>query len=332
MIIKGKPIRDFSLKVNTLFRGLICLLLLLFLVNLQTLTDSLAASAHALKKLSLVPQQAVAVESPPKPVRGPAGGPEPLGEPAPEAGALAPEVGSMTPEIAALRQAALARFASKFNFPNSVEFFSVASQEDWLFSPATVKAQDNVLNLTTCGYYTAKNALGLARERVPFMVELVYDFMQKTYSLSGYFKDDRAHYYQFEGRKKPLELNRNRFQSKWKVACAPVVMGAFDDILTQASAVRYAPDATVDRKRQVNYFDRRVQAEIDQCVEDATLAEQIPASSERQSLCLLRAQCHYLAEMSDSQCEPVSKTCRDHQNASLCQTATALTDETPHRS
>ncbi|MEJ2762775.1 hypothetical protein VV869_02045 [Photobacterium sp. MCCC 1A19761] len=330
MIIKGKPIRDFSLKVNTLFRGLICLLLLLFLVNLQTLTDSLAASAHALKKLSLVPQQAVAVESSPAPVRESAGVLESFGEPAPEA--VAPEVGSMAPEIAALRQAALERFASKFNFPNSVEFFSVASQEDWLFSPATVKAQDNVLNLTTCGYYTAKNALGLARERVPFMVELVYDFMQKTYSLSGYFKDDRAHYYQFEGQKKPLELNRNHFQSKWKVACAPVVMGEFDDILTQASAVRYAPDPAVDLKRQFNYFDRRVQDEIDQCVGDAALAEQITTSSERQSLCVLSAQCQYLAEMSDSQCEPVSKTCRDHQNASLCQTAKALTDETPHRS
>lgn len=325
MIIKGKPIRDFSLKLNTLFRGLICLLLLLFLVNLHALTDSLAASAHALKQLSLVPQPAAPRDLQPEQRKAPATQPEPVTE-------SAQDTTTVDEDVSALREAALDRFASKFNFPNSVEFYSVASHEDWMFSPTTVKAQDNVLNLTTCGYYTAKNALGLARERVPFMVELVYDFMEKTYSLSGYFKDDRAHYYQFEGRKKPLELSRLRFQSKWKVACEPVVIGAFDDILAQATAGRFTPDQDRGQQRQLNFFDRQVQAEIARCTGDQALTGQVPSASERQSLCLLSAQCHYLEGMSDSQCEPVSKACRSEHGSLLCQTAGARTDDSQHRS
>ena len=312
MIIKGRPVRDFSLKLNTLFRGVGCLLLLLLLINLYKVSDTLSDSAAALQQLSLPASPAhgaltrsqASLQAPSEEI-----------EPSPEASV--PAV-SIDDEISQLRQAALVRFASKFNYPNSVEFFSLSSTENWMFSPSKVRERDNVLHLTSCGYYTAKNAMGLARQRVPFIVELVYDFMNQQYSLSGYFKDDRSHYYQFEASKKPVELARNRFQNKWDLACKELNIGKYDDILSVASVGRFVPDAEMTFKRQLNAFDGAVQREILSCIEDEVLSTSVPEVAERQNLCLLDAQCSISDGVADSKCELVNKACSGADKSQLC--------------
>lgn len=312
MIIKGKPVRDFSLKLNTLFRGLGCLLLLLFLINLHALTETLSNSALALQQLALPTSSDGDVLPVPQ---------EPL--PTPPVEVAQPEV--MTPindEIAELKQAALVRFANKFNFPNSVEFYSLASSENWMYSPATVKEKDNVLNLTTCGYYAAKNAMGLARERVPFIVDLVYDFLNQKYSVHGYFKDDRSQYYQFDSHKKPVELGRSRFNNKWDVACKPLNVEKFDDILSVATVGRFKPNEDTAFKRQLNAFDDNVQKEIMSCVKDEELSASVPGLADRKNLCLINVQCNVLDGMAKGQCELVNKTCSGDDKSLLCKTAT----------
>lgn len=318
MIIKGKPVRDFSPTLNTFFRGLGCLLLLLLLINLYKITDNLSDSALALQQLKLsdsieqrsdpaaVPTEAIPTEAVPEVI--------PQTVPSPSI----PPAASIDEEILALRQAALVRFSEKFNYPNSVEFYGLASNENWMFSPATVKEKDNVLNLTTCGYYTAKNAMGLARERVPFIMDLVYDFMNQKYSLSGYFQDDRSHYYQFDGRKKPVELARNRFRNKWELACKPLDIDKYDDILSGASLGRFEPNDATTFKRQLNAFDATVQKEILSCIEDEALSASVPGLAARQNLCLLEAQCSILGEVVGGKCELVNKACADDGKALLC--------------
>ncbi|MCW8331607.1 hypothetical protein MD588_22675 [Photobacterium sp. SDRW27] len=310
MIIKGKPVRDFSLKLNTLFRGLGCLLLLLLLINLYKVSASLSSTALLLQ------QSAVPAGSGEETLMMPA---EPLQPPA-EALIQSAEVTTTDEDpIVELRQAALTRFANKFNFPNSVEFYSLSSNENWMFNPATVREKDNVLNLTTCGYYAAKNAMGLARERVPFIVDLVYDFLNKKYSVHGYFEDDRSRYHQFNGNKKPVELSRSRFKNKWDVNCKPLNVDKYDDILSLASVGRFVPTEEMTFKRQLNAFDENVQKTIASCIDDEVLSASVPALAERQKLCLVNAQCSVLDGMAQDKCELVKQSCADNKQSLLCQ-------------
>ena len=310
MIIKGKPVRDISLKLNTLFRGLACLLLLLFLINLQSLTATLSSSALSLQQLTVTTGSddkslPVAETSVQKPVPD----------------AIQPEA-PVEEEIVELRQAALVRFSNKFNYPNSVEFYSLASSENWMFSPATVREKDNVLNLTTCGYYAAKNAMGLAREREPFIVDLVYDFLNQRYSVHGYFKDDRANYHQFDGSKKPVELSRNRFKNKWDVTCKPLNVEKFDDILSVASIGRFEPSEEMAFKRQLNAFDNTVQNKIASCIKDKALISSVPSLVERKNLCLINAQCSIQNDGAGNKCDLVNKACSGDTKSQLCKTNT----------
>lgn len=315
MIIKGKPVRDLSFKLNTLFRGVGCLLLLLLLMNLHTVTDNLSNSAFALQQLTLPASAGEKPSSLPE---------EPLATSSEENTPSSEAITAVEDEMFELRQAALVRFANKFNFPDSVEFYSLASSENWMFSPATVMEKDNVLNLTTCGYYAAKNAMGLSRERVPFIVDLVYDFLNKKYSVYGYFKDDRARYYQFDGSKKPVELNRNRFRNKWDVACKPLNVDKYDDILSLATVGRFEPKEDITFKRQLNAFDNKVQEEIASCVEDETLTASVSGLSTRKNLCLINAQCSILEGVAKSKCNLVNQTCSGDDKSLLCKTTTKI--------
>lgn len=320
MIIKGKPVRDISLKLNTLFRGLACLLLLLFLINLQSLTATLSSSALSLKQLTV----ATSSDDKSLPIAE-----TPVITPVPES--TQPEAITMSAEeeIVELRQAALVRFANKFNYPNSVEFYSLASSENWMFSPATVREKDNVLNLTTCGYYAAKNAMGLARGREPFIVDLVYDFLNQRYSVNGYFKDDRANYHQFDGSKKPVELSRNRFRNKWDVACKPLNVEKFDDILSVASIGRFEPSEEMSFKRQLNAFDDTVQNEVASCIKDKALISSVPGLAARKNLCLINAQCNIQDGEAGNKCDLVNKACSGDTKSLLCKTSIneAITNE-----
>ncbi|MGF1733166.1 hypothetical protein [Photobacterium kasasachensis] len=324
MIIKGKPVRDMSLKLNTLFRGLGCLLLLLFLVNLHSLTDTLSNSALSLQKLTTAmgpgSKASVVAEA-----AEPAVAETALADKAP----IEEKATTFEDEVVELREAALVRFANKFNFPNSVEFYSLASSENWMFSPVTVKNKDNVLNLTTCGYYAAKNAMGLAREREPFIIDLVYDFLNQRYSVHGYFKDDRANYHQFNGTKKPVELSRNRFKNKWDVACKPLNVEKFDDILSVATLGRFEPDAEMAFKRQLNAFGANVKSEIETCITDETLIASVPKLATRKDLCLANAQCTILDGGVGGKCDVVKKACSSDAASQLCQTTgEAITSKT----
>ncbi|MGF1759632.1 hypothetical protein L4D76_17160 [Photobacterium sagamiensis] len=313
MIIKGKPVRDFSLKLNTLFRGVGCLLLLLLLINLNTITEKLSKSAFALQQLTVSASSGEALSLIPEAA---------LATPSEESTQPGEATTAGEDEIFELRQAALVRFANKFNFPDSVEFYSLASSENWMFSPATVMEKDNVLNLTTCGYYAAKNAMGLARDRVPFIVDLVYDFLNQKYSVHGYFKDDRARYYQFDGIKKPVELNRNRFKNKWDVACKPLNVDKYDDILSLATVGRFEPKEDIAFKRQLNAFDDQVQNEIVSCVEDEVLTASVSGLSARKNLCLINAQCSILEGVAKSKCDLVNQTCSGDDKSLLCKATT----------
>ncbi|PSW04075.1 hypothetical protein [Photobacterium lipolyticum] len=311
MIIKGKPVRDFSLKLNTLFRGLGCLLLLLLLINLHTITDNLSNSAFALQQLTVPASSGEAL---------PPISEDPLATSSEASAQPGEATTSAEDEIVELRQAALARFANKFNYPGSVEFYSLASNENWMFSPATVMNKDNVLNLTTCGYYSAKNAMGVAGERVPFIVDLIYDFLNQKYSVHGYFEDERSRYYQFDGSKKPVELNRNRFRNKWDVACKPLKVDKYDDILSLATVGRFEPRDDTTFKRQLNAFDDKVQEEIASCVEDEVLTASVSGLSARQNLCLFNAQCSILEGVAKSKCDLVNQTCSGDDKSLLCKT------------
>jgi len=313
MIIKGKPVRDFSLKLNTLFRGLGCLLLLLLLINLHTLSGTLSNSVLALQQSALPAGSGEAMLPISK---------EPLQPPSAERIQPSDTATPVVDEIFELRQAALTRFSNKFNYPSSVEFYSLGSSENWMFNPATVMEKDNVLNLTTCGYYSAKNAMGLARERVPFIVDLVYDFLNQKYSIHGYFKDDRSRYYQFDGSKKPVELNRNRFRNKWDVNCKPLNIDKYDDILSLATVGRFEPKKGITFKRQLNAFDDRVQKEIVSCVDDEALTASVPDLAERKSLCLLNAQCTILDGVAKNKCDAVNQSCSGDDKSLLCKVTT----------
>lgn len=316
MFIKGKPVRDFSLKLNTLFRGVGCLLLVLLLVNVNTIAKKLSSPVAALPQpvlpVILSPAEKLpAMQEEPRHIT-----------PIEESIQPAEPISTIDDEIIDLRQAALVRFADKFNYPDSVQFYSLASDENWMFSPATVMEKDNVLNLTTCGYFSAKNAMGIAGERVPFLVDLIYDFLNNKYSIHGYFKNDKSRYYQFDGSKKPVELNRNRFRNKWDVDCKPLNVDKYSDILSVATTGRFDPNEEMTFKRQLNAFDDKIQKDIASCIDDEVLTASVPGLPARKNLCLIDAQCRILDAVDKSKCDLVSQACSGDDKSQLCQITT----------